>query len=77
MTIVDEDWRTRAACRELGPDLFFPTDTHKLRNGLVVCQGCPVIMQCNTYVASIRTHREGLANSVWAGRIIKKSRFRD
>ena len=45
-------WHTRAACRGMGPDLFFPPGDDGLfrhvpySQGRLVCERCPVIDQC-------------------------------
>ena len=46
-------WQRRAACREMAPELFFPTlhGTAQLRaveQAKAVCRGCPVVADCLT-----------------------------
>ena len=46
------DWRARARCRDVDPEIFFPTaeSGHLLEAGVAeartVCAGCPVTAQC-------------------------------
>lgn len=39
-------WHDHAACRGMGPDRFFPAAGHSSRDGLDVCQTCPVTAEC-------------------------------
>ncbi|WEH43280.1 WhiB family transcriptional regulator [Streptomyces sp. NBC_01218] len=46
-----ENWRTRAACREEDPDLFFPIGStgpalHQTEEAKAVCNACPVREEC-------------------------------
>ncbi|MGW0856916.1 WhiB family transcriptional regulator [Streptomyces sp. NPDC002690] len=46
-----ENWRTRAACREEDPDLFFPIGSTgpalvQAEEAKAVCHACPVREQC-------------------------------
>ena len=50
---VDLDWRDRAACRTVSPDLFFapevetrPARKMRERSALMVCASCPVTVPC-------------------------------
>lgn len=61
------DWRPRAACRFLDPDLFFPISD--LGEGLVqtaaakaVCAGCQVRRQCLAFA-----FRTGERYGIWGG----------
>ena len=61
------DWRRRAACRDVDPELFFPPG-----NGLVaraqteraraVCAGCPVVAECLSF--AMRALPEGIAGGL-------------
>lgn len=63
------DWRTRAACRGVDPDLFFP-DGHEDSPGyarqaaqaIAVCAGCAVRPECLRFAMS--TRRE---YGIWGG----------
>lgn len=56
------DWRARAACREVDPELFFPTATAgaalaaEERRALSVCAGCPVLAACRTWAVTEQPH---------------------
>ena len=56
------DWRARAACREVDPELFFPTATAGValaveeRRALSVCAGCPVLAACRTWAVAEQPH---------------------
>lgn len=60
------DWRRRAACRDLGTDLFFPVGRtgaaleRDIARAVKVCNGCPVQADC-------ATERPVTAAGVWAG----------
>ncbi|GEL25665.1 hypothetical protein PSU4_46190 [Pseudonocardia sulfidoxydans NBRC 16205] len=61
------DWRFRAACREVDPDLFFPPGPAgpgqaQLAEAKAVCARCPVLLQCRTW-AFVERERAG----VWGG----------
>jgi CRP-like cAMP-binding protein len=49
------DWRARAACRDVDPELFFPTArtgpawAAQVTAAKAVCRGCPVIDQCRSF----------------------------
>ena len=50
-----EDWRKRAACRSVDPELFFPigkTDGAVLQSeaAKAVCRNCPVLADCEKWV---------------------------
>jgi WhiB family redox-sensing transcriptional regulator len=61
------DWRQRAACRHLDPDLFFPIGTAGPAVGQVsaakqVCLGCPVRNAClNWAIGHCQEH------GIWGG----------
>jgi WhiB family redox-sensing transcriptional regulator len=61
------DWRFRAACREVDPELFFPPGPAgpgqaQLVAAKAVCARCPVLLQCRTW-AFVERERTG----VWGG----------
>lgn len=74
---VDEDWRTRAACRNTNPawfDLAKPGDFRQvLRNKRAVrlCSGCPVFNSCDALRREVRP--EGV---IFAGRARRVSKAR-
>jgi WhiB family redox-sensing transcriptional regulator len=54
------DWYDRAACRHLGPSLFFPKPSQRPCAAIEVCQGCPVLTECREY--GLTQH-----HGVWGG----------
>ncbi|MGH9169544.1 MAG: WhiB family transcriptional regulator [Acidimicrobiales bacterium] len=61
-------WRSRAACRDMGPDLFFPAGERaedavgQVAAAKAVCACCPVRLHCLTY-ALVASPEDG----VWGG----------
>lgn len=50
----DKNWRARGHCK-YAPDLFFDIDTHgQAPEAKRVCRGCPVLPDCETWVADAR-----------------------
>jgi WhiB family redox-sensing transcriptional regulator len=54
------DWVKDAACRGMGPELFFPERGEDASTARAVCAGCPVAAECAEYGA---TERFG----IWGG----------
>ncbi|MCM3849573.1 WhiB family transcriptional regulator [Pseudonocardia sp. DR1-2] len=56
------DWRSRAACRDVDPDLFFPTAVTGAtlvaaeRRALAVCRVCPVLEACRIWAVAQQPH---------------------
>lgn len=44
-----EDWRDRAACTQVDPELFFPEPGESPRNAKSICASCEVINECLTW----------------------------
>ena len=64
------DWRSRAACRNQDPELFFPIGTTdralvQLQKAKAVCQTCPVQQPCLEWV--LRSEPIGQEAGVCAG----------
>lgn len=62
-----DDWRTRAACRDEDPDLFFPIGTSgsallQTEQAKEVCRSCPVQQQCLDWAMDT-----GQSLGVWGG----------
>lgn len=63
-TVVTKDWRHRAACRDVNPELFFPlgdvftkAEAGQLRQAKAVCRSCPVRAECLAWaIGSGLTH---------------------
>jgi WhiB family redox-sensing transcriptional regulator len=61
------DWRTRAACREVDPELFFPVGTNgpalaQIDEAKAICTGCNVTGECLTWAME-----SGQETGVWGG----------
>ncbi|WP_070009239.1 WhiB family transcriptional regulator [Streptomyces abyssalis] len=59
------DWRYRAACRDVDPELFFPIGSSgpaliQIDEAKAVCAVCPVRSRCETFGA-------GEYDGVWGG----------
>ncbi|MCX4680801.1 WhiB family transcriptional regulator [Streptomyces sp. NBC_01433] len=62
-----ENWRMRAACREVDPDLFFPIGSTgpalvQTEDAKAVCATCPVRAQCLRWALE-----NGQDSGVWGG----------
>ncbi|MFE9923185.1 WhiB family transcriptional regulator [Streptomyces sp. NPDC005774] len=62
-----DDWRTRAACRDEDPDLFFPIGTSgpallQTEQAKGVCRRCPVQQHCLDWALDT-----GQSLGVWGG----------
>lgn len=67
LTILADDWRHRAACRNEDPELFFPIGTSgpallQVEQAKAVCRRCPVSAECLTW-AMDRPEEYG----IWGG----------
>jgi len=63
----DEDWRSRAACLEEDPELFFPIGNTgpallQIEHAKAVCRRCPVTDTCREWALASRTD-----DGVWGG----------
>lgn len=47
------DWRSRAACRDTDPGLFFPDLGESAAEAKAVCAACPVASECLAYAVSV------------------------
>ncbi|KJF16009.1 transcriptional regulator WhiB2 [Acidithrix ferrooxidans] len=58
----DTSWMGNGNCRNLPPDLFFPTDGAGVEVAKRICEGCPVLDICLDY--AIENHVD---HGVWGG----------
>lgn len=58
----DLDWHHLAACAETDPEAFFPTEGDSQKPPKLVCQGCPVRVDCLEY--ALRNKEE---HGIWGG----------
>ncbi len=61
------DWRDKAACRDMDPDLFFPATRQEKRLALKVCSTCPSIRECARYAAEHARINGYPLQGVWGG----------
>jgi WhiB family transcriptional regulator, redox-sensing transcriptional regulator len=59
---VDTSWMTEGKCRELPPDIFFPSDGVGVEVARRICADCPVKDACLEYAL-----RCGIQHGVWGG----------
>lgn len=59
-----EPWRKRAACRDMGPQLFFPRRGVPTVFAKEICATCPVKAECDAHADSFEEEY-----GVWGGRI--------
>lgn len=69
---VNEDWKARAACRDVSTSVMFPApdDKQSLKAALVTCTGCPVRIDCLRHALL-----NDEAHGVWGGTTARQ-RFR-
>jgi len=63
---MTQDWRHRAACRNLDPEIFFPVGTSgpallQIAEAKTVCRRCPVVSECLAWALA---HEDA---GVWGG----------
>jgi len=59
---VNQQWRSKAACQGLDPDIFYPLDDDDGDEAKAVCDVCPVREACLEHALGYR-EKEG----VWGG----------
>ncbi|GHH30005.1 WhiB family transcriptional regulator [Streptomyces rubradiris] len=59
-TVRQPDWRTRSACQDYDPELFFSTGAEGTAKA--VCRGCPVREECLNHALD-----ERIEDGVWGG----------
>jgi len=67
--IIHLDWQTRAACRGMGSDLFFPTSGDALGPATRICARCPVLEECRTTALD-----DPSLYGIWAGTSVRERR---
>lgn len=43
---LNQEWRSKAACKGMDPDLFFPGQGESTREAKAICAQCPVQVEC-------------------------------
>lgn len=64
------DWRNKAACRDMDPDLFFSATQVEERLARKACSTCPVIHECERYAAELAVINGYPLQGIWGGRNI-------
>lgn len=59
---MNQQWRSKAACQGLDPDIFYPLDDEDSDEAKAVCDVCPVREACLEHALGYR-EKEG----VWGG----------
>lgn len=60
--LENEEWKDYAACKGMGPELFFPERGQSHAPGKRVCARCPVTAQCTQYADDT-----GSEHGMWGG----------
>jgi WhiB family redox-sensing transcriptional regulator len=60
--LCDLEWHEEAACRDMGPEIFFPTSGDALEPARRVCARCAVIAKCRMTALN-----DPSLQGVWAG----------
>ncbi len=58
----EDTWMNDAECKQLDPQVFFPSDGVGVIEAQRVCAGCPVQAQCLEYALTYR-----IEHGVWGG----------
>jgi WhiB family transcriptional regulator, redox-sensing transcriptional regulator len=59
---MDTNWMARGKCRDIPPDLFFPSDGVGVDVARKICVDCPVRSECLEYALVNR-----IDHGVWGG----------
>jgi WhiB family redox-sensing transcriptional regulator len=66
---MGNEWMAQGSCRELPPELFFPTSGRGVNEAKRVCATCPVVEKCLEYALS-----EHIEHGIWGGRSERERR---
>lgn len=61
------DWRDKAVCRDMDPELFFPATQVEERLARKACSTCPVILECARYAAELAVINGYPLQGIWGG----------
>lgn len=60
--MIDSEWMLESRCRDMDPELFFPSDGVGVEIAQKICAQCPVANQCLEY--ALANH---IDHGVWGG----------
>ena len=68
----EDNWRNRAACRNVDPEIFFAVGVglgaeRATAEAKAICASCPVIADCAEFLKHMRATLPGSVDGVWAG----------
>ena len=66
---MDTEWMARGKCKEVVPDLFFPSDGMGVLAAQRICAECPVVDACLQYALD-----ERVDHGVWGGKSERERR---
>lgn len=61
------DWRDKALCRDMDPELFFPATQVEERLARKTCSTCPVIIECARYATELDMINGYPLQGIWGG----------
>lgn len=61
------DWRDKAVCRDMDPELFFPATQVEERLARKACFTCPVVFECARYAAELALINSYPLQGIWGG----------
>ncbi|WP_125968937.1 WhiB family transcriptional regulator [Bifidobacterium samirii] len=62
------DWRDRASCRGMDPDMWFSTErSWRTRRAIRVCASCPVRVECRRFADEHARYGGYPLIGVWGG----------
>lgn len=65
----ERPWVVFSACRQVDPDVFFPTTREQEEHAISICKTCPVRMDCLDYAIEAREKF-----GIWGGLTEKQRR---
>jgi WhiB family redox-sensing transcriptional regulator len=66
---MNTEWMPQGKCRDLAPDIFFPSDGLGVQVAQRICEECPVTEECLEYALVNR-----IDHGVWGGRSERERR---
>jgi WhiB family redox-sensing transcriptional regulator len=60
--VLTKSWMARGNCRDVEPDIFFPSDGVGVERARKICSNCPVQDPCLEYALALK-----IEHGVWGG----------